>query len=589
MFPSEQQKPVDDIFQRASFCGLEHVPLELRCFIESRSVEIEIATFVYRLESYRVRPVDAYVSHPCLVEWFPRGLCFLTRNDRVVVRAHGLSLMEPAFLNPAPRIDELDVVEVHEKYDGLLVFCRVVIIDGSACIVGGTEFDHCLVRVRAYIQTGSALLDSVMECFQRHITRWDDMLDLVDTFFVGEYIYNHRNVVFYEGTVPRIEFFNDRDPLMTVPTKKLPTFLKEYDLKRGTEGAVLVFRARDDPSKVRRCKVQTFEFKILTFVRHLMLNFTCNTDEILALLHQSVPLPKGAEAWYTRIIVFIEWISLHYGFAWMKDVGFAIAWHCFQRNIVRSAGQIAQVKQSVPEILRHPVILRSLVGLSYLSIPVCIIMRGVCGSGRSRVVQYLRRTYAQHAEVLYRPKGASLQSVRDSMSRSKALFLVLDSNRYIDRSECVALGLHASSLGRAVIHLNCFTPAVEELYESTRGRFPFRLLQQWARIYVSTLPRTAILFQNGFYIVCSKSAMFNVEIGTIVSVTAHTRTHNEAGSAVLFSDVPAHLCEVRSREPHMVISVRAGYTESDVSFNLLFPLREESFCESMQGVYTWVW
>jgi predicted kinase len=405
------------------------IPTELVPFIKVKVSPCELGT----IETYSVIATDpngtipkkyshnalddnTYLKYPALIKLIPRGFSvLLDSSGKEICRLDGLE----KFDGSCPLDDDDEVagsiceiskvkdwknvrVEFQEKANGKMAIFKVFKYRNAYWILGGSKNLHVIVPLDKDI-TGTGLHYDILRQVQKDINK--DISQLLDKTTIGEYVDGQHIVwtdtkymTYFSGPLENIKrLFPDQN---TLPSPEQLKFIRDLV---GTEGAVIKY-INLDTGEVFRQKHKSIWYIFIRCMREGLRHYskTVPVKEIHSkikgifkkrsndFLHLT---DAELDKWNQISLNFIKFVGQSkYDFSDIDNqkMGIGIVWHEFE-NCGIDFNSITVKESESEETLVSPELFGYIIDLVNFGIPVCVIMRGLSGSGKSTVVDKLSK------------------------------------------------------------------------------------------------------------------------------------------------------------------------------------------------------
>lgn len=394
--------------------------------------------------SYDVLDDNTYVKYPELIKLIPRGLSLAFYNGIEICKLDGLEKFDGSCplddddldhnnFGQLPNIfkqNAIDIanwtnlkVEFLEKANGKMAIFKVFKMAKQYFILGGSKNVHIVVGIHEDIK-GLELHHGILKKFQTDVSNIVDLDSLVNKTIIGEYI-DGRHIIFVEK--PYLVYFSG--PLMnigrlfpdqtTIPTVEQLEHIRNLE---NSEGAVITY-TNLDTGIVFRQKHKSIWYILIRVMREGLRHFKKDTpvDIILTKVYgifkkRSDDFLNLSDAnfikWHEilqNFILFIKHSKYEFTDLDNQNLGIGAVYHEFvncdpsgynfpeeytDTSITRRIELITRhnashIASQPFDSLENPELVRYIEALHGKGIKICVIMRGVTGSGKSTCIKAL--------------------------------------------------------------------------------------------------------------------------------------------------------------------------------------------------------
>jgi len=405
----------------------------------SKSNEIEFKIITYTVlptdpdgnlplkKHYRNNFLDdnTYVKYPELIKMIPRGFSEVYVDDKLICKLDGLE----KFDGSCPLDDDEECssnifkqnsadianwknlkVEFLEKANGKMAIFKIFSIYDKYFILGGSKNVHIVVGIDDKINgTELDLHCSMLKLFQEDLRSSKHIIEsLVNQTIIGEYV-DGKHIVYVDK--PYLVYFSG--PLKNIkhlmPVQNcLPTEeqLQKIRYLENTEGAVIVY-TNLDTGTVYRQKHKTIWYILIRVMREGLRHYTKEIESGVIITKVFGIFKKRSNdflaltdddfaKWYTilkNFVFFIKQSKYDFPDLDVQKLGIGIIWHEFVNSTITDTDKITDtiaVTITDPiEFLQDSRLIDYVYCLYQNEYRVCIIMRGLPGSGKSSVVKHM--------------------------------------------------------------------------------------------------------------------------------------------------------------------------------------------------------
>ncbi len=448
----------------STFSSPVFIPDNLKQFVkikESKCKSLTILTYtviptnpdgvIPKRYSYNVLDDNTYVKYPDLIKLIPRGLSVLLDNDgNEICRLDGLQ----KFDGSCPLDNDDDVgdggtnstdifkqsaadilnwehlkVEFLEKANGKMAIFKVFKFNNEYFIFGGSKNVHIVVGINEEIKE-SILHHQILKQFQLDIADMD-ISKIVDQTIIGEYVDGQHIVyvdkaflIYFSGNIEKGTINKLLPDQNTLPTPEQLTYLRNLE---NTEGTVIVY-TNLDTGVVFRQKHKSIWYILIRVMREGLRHFTKQipTEFIVNKVYsifekRSNDFLNLSEVVFTKwylilknFVMFVKWSEYEFSDLDMQKIGIGLIFHKFINcdhtlYLGENNGMITNGTNGILNengfIYQEPLVLPGLVNyiekLYSNGIKVCIIMRGVSGSGKTNCVKILSKLFDESAFSIF--------------------------------------------------------------------------------------------------------------------------------------------------------------------------------------------